>query len=128
MFQEALGAFILQRAHRDHRETLIQLDGRHGIARIAADEGLLEIRMRDGFPSAHKARAKLHARSPHLKIGKDRLTAPNPAGHEHRHITDMGQDFLRQHGQRNRADMPACFAAFNHQRIRPGAYQALGEG
>ena len=127
MFQEALGALILQSAHRNHREILIQLNGRHGIARIAADEGLLEIGMRDGFPRTHKARAKLHTCSPHFQIGKDRLTAPNPAGHEHRHIADMGQDFLREYGQRNRADMPACLTAFNHQRIGPGADKALGK-
>ena len=54
--------------------------------------------------------------------------AADPAGHEDEMVFgEFGQHFLRQDAGGDRADMAARFHAFDHQRIRAGAQQLLGE-
>ena len=127
VLQELLGPRIDQAAHRNDRETLIQLDRRQRIAGVGTDEGALEVRVRDALGRGGKARAKLGAGGPHFQIGQDRLTPAEPAGHENRHVAQVGQNFLRQHGQRNRANMPAGLAALDDNGVRPRAHQPLGQ-
>ena len=66
-------AGIGERAHRDHRKARIELHRRHRVARRGADEGPLEMRMRDRFVGADKARAELHARP---RPSRDRRGSP----------------------------------------------------
>ena len=63
----------------------------------------------------------------HLKIAQDRLATAEAAGDEDRHVADMRQDLLRQHGERHRADMPAGLGALDHQRIDARFHEALGQ-
>src|SRR3546814_3674895 len=50
------------------------------------------------------------------------------AGDEHRHLGgDLGQDLLREHAGRDRADMAAGLHALDHQRVDARADQLLGE-
>ena len=75
---------------------------------------------------ADEARAELDADRAHFEIGGDRLAAADPAGDEHRNVLgDDGQDFLRQHRGRNRADMAAGLHALDHQRVGARAHQLL---
>ncbi len=123
--QEALGAFIDQAAHRDHREALIQLHRGQRVAGGGADEGLLEALVRDGFLGGGEAGAELRAGGTHFQIGEDGLAAADPAGDEHRHLADMRQDLLRQDVERHRADMPAGLGALDHQCVGAAADQSL---
>ena len=125
VFQEPLGALVLERPDGDDGEAFIQLHGWQRIPRGAADEGALEVRMRDALRRADEARAELRAGRPHLEVGEDRFPPPDAAGHEDRHVADMRQDFLRQDVQADRADMPAGLAALDHQRIGAGTHQLL---
>ena len=52
--RERLGRLIGDSADRDDLEFRIDLHGRHGVTRMAADEGLLEVRMGHGFGRADK--------------------------------------------------------------------------
>jgi predicted Zn-dependent protease len=54
---ELLGALVLERADRDHRQARIDLDRGDRIAGIGAEEGLLEIGVGNGFGRAGKAGA-----------------------------------------------------------------------
>ncbi len=125
---EGAGRLIDQRAHRDHLELGIHLDRRHGIARARPDERLLEAGVGDRFGGADEARAHLAAGGAHAQIGGDRLAVADAAGDEHRHLAQVRQDLLGEHAGRDRPDVPACFHAFDDQRIRARAHQALGYG
>ena len=75
---------------------------------------------------ADEARAQLDPDRAHFEIGGDRLAAADPAGDEHRHVLgDVGQDFLRQHRRRHRADMAARLHALDHQCVDARAHQFL---
>ena len=59
-------------------------------------------------------------------LGGDRLASADAAGHEHRNLLrHFGQDFLRQHAGRDRADMAARFHALDHQRVDARSHQLL---
>ncbi len=82
--------------------------------------------MGDALARAGKARAQLHAGGAHFQIGGDRLAPADAAGHEHRNLLrHFGQDFLRQHAGRDRADMAARFHALDHQRVDARSHQLL---
>ena len=72
---ETLGALIDQPAHGDDGEALVDLHGRHGIARVGADEGFLEILMRDALGRGREQRAKLRAGRTHFQIAQNCLAA-----------------------------------------------------
>ena len=77
---------------------------------------------------ADEARAELDADRAHFEIGGDRLAAADPAGDEHRNVLgDDGQDLLRQHRGRDRADVAAGLHALDHQRVGARAHQLLGQ-
>jgi hypothetical protein len=75
---EFLGALVLERAHRDHRQARIDLDRSDGIARIAAEERLLERGVGNRFAGTGKAGAELHPGRAHFQIGGDRFARPMP--------------------------------------------------
>ena len=77
---------------------------------------------------AGEARAELDADRAHLEIAGDRLAAADPAGDEHQVLVrQLGQEFLRQHAGRDRADMAAGLHPLDHQRIAARAQQLLGQ-
>ena len=127
VLQEAAGAGVDEAAHRDDREALVKLDGGQRVAGVGAHEGLLEVGVGDAFARGGEAGAELGAGGPHLQIGQDGLAAPQAAGDEYRHLLDMRQDFLRQHGERDRADMAAGLTALDHDGVGAGADQTFGQ-
>jgi hypothetical protein len=127
VIQEQFAALVDQATHRDHRKPLVKLDRGQRIARIGADECLLETRVRNRFRGGGEPRAKLHAGGAHFQIGQDRFAPTDAAGDEHRHVADVGQDLLCQHVQADRADMAPCLGALDDQRIGAGADQPSGE-
>ena len=76
--------------------------------------------MGDALVRADEAGAELDPDRAHLEVSGDRLAAADPAGDEHRDVVaDVGQDFLRQHRGRDRADMAAGLHPLDHQRVGP---------
>ena len=125
MFQEAPRSGIGQTADRNDRKALIQLDGGQRVPGMGAVKGLLEVAMRDALGGRREKRAELRARGPHLQQAHDRIAAADPTGHEDRHLGDLGQDFLRQHHERDGPDMAARFRPFDDQGVSPQAKQPL---
>src|SRR5205823_10969522 len=125
--EEALARLIDESAHRDHRKARIELHREYGIAGAGPEEGLLEARVGDRFGGADEAGAELAARGAHLEIAEDGLAAADPAGDEHRHLADLGQDLLGQHAGRDRADMAAGLHPLDDDRVGAGAQQLPGQ-
>ena len=50
--------------------------------------------MGNRFLSTNEARAELTAAGAHLEIGGNRFTMADTAGHEDRHVVDLGQNLL----------------------------------
>ena len=73
--------------------------------------------MGDRLVRADKPAAELAARCPHFQIGDDGLATANAASHKHRHVLHVGQNLLRQHARRHRADVTAGLHAFDHQGV-----------
>src|SRR5580692_1941824 len=82
--EECLGALVHQTPHWNNGEPLIELDGWQRVAGVGADEGLLEIRVRDRLDGRREAGAKLSAGRAHLQISQDGVTSSQPACDEHR--------------------------------------------
>src|SRR5690349_11350860 len=88
---EALGFLVLERAHRDHRETRIDLNTEYRVARRSTDEGSLEIGVSDALIGADEASAELNSDCAHFEIGSDRFAAADATGDEHGDVlTDVG--------------------------------------
>ena len=82
--------------------------------------------MRNAFGGAGKAGAKLDPGCAHFQIGGNRFAPADAARDEHRHLgRHFGQDFLRQHAGRDRADMAASLHPFHHQRVDARPHQLL---
>src|SRR6476620_1328138 len=75
---ERLSALVLERADRDHRQPRVDLDARHRVASAGAEEGFIEVRVRDALAGAGEARAELNPASVHLEIAGHRLAAADP--------------------------------------------------
>ena len=91
---------------------------RHRVARAGADEGLLEARMRDALRRRRRSACRA-ARRPRPSPDRPRIASPRPMPPATNTGTslDMRQDLLRQHGERDRADMAAGLRALDHQRV-----------
>jgi hypothetical protein len=83
---EFLGALVLQRAHRDHRQARIDLHAGDRIAGRGAEEGLLEIAGCAMLSVRRQSACRAGRRSAHFEIAGDRLAPADAAGDEHRHI------------------------------------------
>ena len=92
-------------------------------------KAFLKLAMGDASVRADEAGAELDPDRAHFEVSGDRLAAADPAGDEDRNIfRDVGQDFLRQHRGRHRADVAAGLHALDDQRVGARAYQFLREG
>ena len=91
-------------------------------------KALLEIGMGDALLGADEAGAELDPDGAHFEVSRDGLAAADPAGDEHRDVLrHVGQDFLRQHRGRHRADVAAGLHPLDHQRVDARANQFLGQ-
>ena len=124
---EPLAAGVGEAPHRDHRETRVELHRRQRVAGRGADEGALKIGVGDALDAGGEPCAKLGTGRSLFEETKNRLAPAEPAGHEHRHVADVGQHLLRQHRQADRADVAAGLAALDHQRVGAGSHQPAGQ-
>ena len=91
---------------------------------MAADERLLEIRMRNALGRTDETRAHLDASSTHVEISGDRLAMADAASDEDRQIRHVlaheREDLLGKHAGGDRSDMTARLHALDDQRIHAG--------
>src|SRR3546814_18032190 len=109
---ELARALVLQRPYRDHRKAVVDLGRGHRVTGLAADDRLLELRVRDGFARADESRTELAAGRAHFEIGDEGLAATAAAGDEDRPHPDHGQALRGQDARRYRAEIPPRPEAF----------------